>query len=147
MRNSEGTTAPLVTLERALQPWVLLLILPIFAFANAGLSMANVVSSELADLVPLGVAAGLFFGKQIGVFLFAYIAIKLGFAARPANASWVQLYGVAILCGIGFTMSLFMGLLAYSSSPTLQEEAKLGVLVGSLLSALYGIFVLRLARQ
>ncbi len=136
--------APLVKLEQAIQPWVVFLIVPIFGFANAGVSFGNVSLSNLADPVPLGVAAGLFIGKQIGVFSFAWLAIKLRLAERPAGASWLQLYGVAILCGIGFTMSLFIGLLAYASSPLLQDETKLGVLLGSLLSAVCGAVLLRL---
>ncbi|MBB3149228.1 NhaA family Na+:H+ antiporter [Phyllobacterium trifolii] len=145
MRGEKGRSdAPLVKLEHAIQPWVVFLIVPIFGFANAGVSFGNVSLSNLADPVPLGVAAGLFIGKQIGVFSFAWLAIKLRWAERPAGASWLQLYGVAILCGIGFTMSLFIGLLAYASSPLLQDETKLGVFFGSLLSAVCGAILLRL---
>jgi NhaA family Na+:H+ antiporter len=146
MRGAKGRSdAPLLKLEHAIQPWVGFLIVPIFGFANAGVSFSNVSLSNLADPVPLGVAAGLFIGKQSGVFSFAWLAIKLGLAERPAGASWLQLYGVAILCGIGFTMSLFIGLLAYADSPLLQDETKLGVLLGSLLSAVCGAILLRLS--
>ncbi|UXN58194.1 Na+/H+ antiporter NhaA [Phyllobacterium zundukense] len=146
MRGDKGRSdAPLLTLEHAIQPWVVFLIVPIFGFANAGVSFGNVSLSNLADPVPLGVAAGLFIGKQIGVFSFAWLAIKLRLAERPAGATWLQLYGVAILCGIGFTMSLFIGLLAYANSPMLQDETKLGVLLGSLLSAVFGAILLRLS--
>jgi NhaA family Na+:H+ antiporter len=120
------------------------MIVPIFGFANAGVSFSDVSLSNLADPVPLGVAAGLFIGKQLGVFSFAWLAIKMRLAERPAGASWLQMYGVATLCGIGFTMSLFIGLLAYADSPLLQEETKLGVLLGSLLSALFGALLLSL---
>ncbi|QND53399.1 Na+/H+ antiporter NhaA [Phyllobacterium sp. 628] len=145
-RTEEGTTeSPLLKLEHAIQPWVGFAIVPIFGFANAGVSFSGVSLSNLADPVPLGVAAGLFFGKQIGIFAFAYLAIKSRLAERPAGASWFQIYGVSILCGIGFTMSLFIGLLAYANSPLLQDETKLGVLLGSLLSALVGAFFLRLS--
>jgi NhaA family Na+:H+ antiporter len=146
MRGEKGQAdSPLLELEHAIQPWVGFLIVPIFGFANAGVSFSGVSLSNLADPVPLGVAAGLFFGKQIGVFSFAWLAIKLRLAERPVGASWVQIYSVAILCGIGFTMSLFIGLLAYANSPLLQDETKLGVLLGSLLSAVVGAVLLRLS--
>lgn len=138
------SSSPLLKLEHAIQPWVVFLIVPVFGFANAGVSFSNVSLSNFADPVPLGVAAGLFVGKQVGVFSFAWLSIKLRLAQRPSGASWAQLYGVAILCGIGFTMSLFIGLLAYESAPMLQDETKLGVLMGSLLSAVCGTVLLRL---
>ena len=136
---------PLLKLEHAIQPWVAFLIVPIFGFANAGVSFAGFSLSALTDPVPLGIAAGLFFGKQIGVFGMAGLAIRLRWASLPERASWLQLYGVALLCGIGFTMSLFIGLLAFPTSPLLQDEVKLGVLMGSLASGLLGALVLRLA--
>ncbi len=146
MRGEKGQSdSPLLQLEHAIQPWVGFLIVPIFGFANAGVSFSGVSLSNLADPVPLGVAAGLFFGKQIGVFFFAWVAIKMRLSERPAGASWLQIYAVAILCGIGFTMSLFIGLLAYANSPLLQDETKLGVLLGSLLSAVVGAALLRLS--
>jgi NhaA family Na+:H+ antiporter len=146
MRGERGQAdSPLLELEHAIQPWVGFLIVPIFGFANAGVSFSGVSLSNLADPVPIGVAAGLFFGKQIGVFSFAWVAIKLRLAERPAGASWLQIYSVAILCGIGFTMSLFIGLLAFANSPLLQDETKLGVLLGSLLSAVVGAALLRLS--
>jgi NhaA family Na+:H+ antiporter len=137
--------SPLLQLEHAIQPWVGFLIVPIFGFANAGVSFGGVSLANLGDPVPLGVAAGLFVGKQVGVFAFAWLAIKLRLAERPSGASWLQMYGVATLCGIGFTMSLFIGLLAFANSPLLQDETKLGVLLGSLLSALFGAFLLSLS--
>jgi NhaA family Na+:H+ antiporter len=142
-----GADSPLVQLEHAIQPWVGFLIVPIFGFANAGVSFGGVSLSNLADPVPLGVAAGLFVGKQIGVFSFAWLAIKLRLAERPAGTSWLQMYGVATLCGIGFTMSLFIGLLAFANSPLLQDETKLGVLLGSLLSAIFGAVLLSLSSK
>ncbi|MRG57095.1 Na+/H+ antiporter NhaA [Phyllobacterium sp. SYP-B3895] len=146
MKGKRGEAdSPLVELEHAIQPWVGFIIVPIFGFANAGVSFSGVSLSNLADPVPIGVAAGLFIGKQLGVFAFAWLAIKLRLAERPPGATWVQIYGVAILCGIGFTMSLFIGLLAYDKSPLLQDETKLGVLLGSLLSAVFGAFVLAVA--
>jgi Na+:H+ antiporter, NhaA family len=131
-------------LEHSLQPYVAFLIIPIFGFANSGLSLSGVQPSALLNSVPLGIALGLFFGKQIGVFGFSYAAIKLKIAHRPTHSSWMQFYGVALLCGIGFTMSLFIGNLAFAS-PALQEATKLGVLAGSILSAILGWLVLKLS--
>ncbi|MGD9740284.1 MAG: Na+/H+ antiporter NhaA [Bauldia sp.] len=145
LRGRSGDSAassPLHRLEHGIQPWVTFLIVPIFGFANAGVSFAGITTDDLLSPVPLGVAIGLFAGKQVGVFLFAFIAIRLRWAPLPQGATWRQLYGVALLCGIGFTMSLFIGLLAYPDSVLLQEEVKIGVLVGSLLSALAGAALL-----
>jgi NhaA family Na+:H+ antiporter len=138
--------SPLHKLEHAIQPWVTFLIVPIFGFANAGVSFAGMSLSQLADPVPLGVAAGLFLGKQLGVFAAAALVIRAGWAELPMYASWRQLYGVALLCGIGFTMSLFIGLLAFPDSMVLQDEVKIGVLLGSVLSATAGALLLRSAR-
>lgn len=135
--------APLLRLEHALVPWVTFLIIPIFGFANAGVSFAGMSLASLSEPVPLGVALGLFVGKQIGVFGFAMLAIKLRLAVMPSGAGWVQLYGVALLCGIGFTMSLFIGLLAFNDAPALQDATKLGVLLGSVASAICGALLLR----
>jgi len=120
-------------------------VVPIFGFANAGVSFAGMSVGDLLAPVPLGIAAGLFIGKQIGVFGFSWVAIRLNWADLPADATWRQFYGVALLCGIGFTMSLFIGLLAFDDA-VLQEAAKLGVLVGSLLSGLCGFLLLSLGR-
>jgi Na+:H+ antiporter, NhaA family len=136
--------SPLHRLEHSLSPWVAFLIVPIFGFANAGISLANVTPSAVFDPVPLGVAAGLFLGKQIGVFGSAWVVIRLRLADLPAHATWPQLYGVSVLCGIGFTMSLFIGLLAFDD-PHLQDETKIGVLTGSLLSAIAGWLIIRLS--
>jgi len=142
----EDASSPLHRLEHALQPWVAFLIVPIFGFANAGVSFAGMSFEALLNPVPLGVALGLFVGKQVGVFAFSWVVIRLHWADLPANATWAQFYGVALLCGIGFTMSLFVGLLAFPTSPELQDTTKLGVLLGSGLSALAGAALLRLSK-
>lgn len=141
----DDAQSPLHKLEHALHPWVAFMIIPIFGFANAGVSFAGIGPSALLDPVPLGIALGLFVGKQIGVFSFAWVAIRTGLADLPTNATWLQLYGVSLLCGIGFTMSLFIGLLAFPQSPFLQDETKIGVLAGSLLAGTIGWLVLRFA--
>lgn len=143
----DDMTSPLNMLEHALQPWVSFLIVPIFGFANAGISFAVMTPQALVDPVPLGVALGLFIGKQVGVFAAAGIVIRLGWAELPMYATWRQLYGVALLCGIGFTMSLFIGLLAFQDSVYLQNEVKLGVLLGSTASAFAGAALLLSARS
>lgn len=143
----DDAESPLHRLEHALHPWVAFLIIPIFGFANAGVSFAGVGPSALLAPVPLGITLGLFLGKQIGVFGFAWAAIRSGLADLPANASWLQLYGVSLLCGIGFTMSLFIGTLAFPDDATREAEVRLGVLAGSLLSALTGWLVLRSQRK
>ncbi len=142
-----GTRSPLLRLEHAIQPWVAFLILPVFAFANAGVSLAELTFSSLAEPITLGIAAGLFLGKQIGVLGSVWLAEKTGLAARPEGVRWAQIYGVALLCGIGFTMSLFIGLLAFSTSDTLQDATKIGVLIGSVVSAILGYLVLRWASR
>ncbi len=142
----DAADSPLHGLEHALQPWVAFLIVPVFGFANAGVSFAGMSASALLGPVPLGIALGLFVGKQVGVFAFAWAAIRADLADLPAHATWLQLYGVSLLCGIGFTMSLFIGLLAFPASTELQDATKIGVLAGSLLSALAGALLLRIAR-
>jgi Na+:H+ antiporter, NhaA family len=141
----DDPTSPLHILEHAIHPWSAFLILPVFGFANAGVSLAGFKPGMLLDPVTLGVALGLFVGKQLGVFGFVLALVRLGWAQRPARATWLQVYGVALLCGVGFTMSLFIGLLAFASSPELEAETKIGVLVGSLLCMAAGALVLRLA--
>ncbi|MGE8682647.1 MAG: Na+/H+ antiporter NhaA [Achromobacter marplatensis] len=135
--------SPLHDLEHALHKPVALLIVPVFGFANAGVSFAGMGLDSLAQPVPLGVALGLFLGKQLGVFGFAWLAIKTGVASLPRHASLTQLYGVALLCGIGFTMSLFIGALAFTDAATV-DATKIGVLTGSLASAVAGFLLLRL---
>jgi NhaA family Na+:H+ antiporter len=141
----EGDEArPAIRLEHAIRPWSAWFIMPVFAFANAGLSLAGLTLASLTAPLPLGIVAGLFLGKQIGIMLGAGLLIGLGIAAMPAGASWRSLYGVAILGGIGFTMSLFIGTLAFDDAAH-HAEVRLGVLAGSLLSALVGYAALRLA--
>jgi NhaA family Na+:H+ antiporter len=137
-----GSASPLHRLEHGIAPWVAFLVVPIFGLANAGVSFAGVSMSQLSSPLPLGIAAGLFIGKQLGVFTFAAAAIRAGWADMPRYTDWRQLYGVALLCGIGFTMSLFIGISAFPVSLALQDEVKLGVLFGSFLSAAAGAFLL-----
>ena len=131
-------------LEHALVRPVAFLIVPLFGFANAGVSLEGVGLASLAQPLPLGIALGLFLGKQLGIFGSVWAAVKLGFAVRPKNASWVQVYGVALLCGIGFTMSLFIGGLAFKDAAQ-GDAVKIGVLMGSLLSAVAGYALLNFA--
>jgi len=140
IHSGEGGHSLLHSMEWALSPWVGLVVLPIFGFANAGVSLGASAATLLSPL-SLGVVAGLFLGKQGGVLASVYLAKQARVGALPAGASWRQIYGVAILCGIGFTMSLFIGLLAFSD-PEKEAVLKLAVLVGSLLSALAGALVL-----
>ena len=141
----DDPTSPLHRLEHAIQPWSAYLILPIFGFANAGVSLAGFTPGMLLDPVTLGVALGLVVGKQVGVFGLVVVAVKLGLAQRPAGAGWLQIYGVSLLCGIGFTMSLFIGLLAFAGAPELESETKVGVLAGSIVCMLAGALVLLVA--
>ncbi|MCO6051912.1 Na+/H+ antiporter NhaA [Mesorhizobium sp. RP14(2022)] len=137
--------SPLHRLEHGLQGWVTFLVIPIFGFANAGVSLAGLSLGVLGDHLTLGVALGLFLGKLIGVFGSAWAMIKLGWAEMPAGASTWQLTGTAMLCGIGFTMSLFIGLLAFADNPALQAEVKIGIIMGSLAAGLMGAAILRFA--
>jgi len=116
--------------------------MPIFAFANAGVSLEGLTFNSLLTPVPLGIVSGLFFGKQIGVFLFSYLSVKFKLADKPNNSSWGAFYAVSILTGIGFTMSLFVGNLAFANDIQHLDGVKIGVLVGSLLSTLFGYFLL-----
>jgi NhaA family Na+:H+ antiporter len=143
----DDTKSPLHVLEHGLHPYVAFAIIPIFGFANAGVSFAGIGFSALAAPVPLGIMLGLFLGKQLGVVGFGWAAIRTGLADLPAQAGWGQFYGIALLCGIGFTMSLFIGLLAFPDSAALQDQTKIGVLAGSLLSGLAGFVLLRLTRR
>ena len=132
----------LLKLEHILSPYVAFGIMPLFALANAGVSLEGISTNTLMTPVPLGILCGLFFGKQIGVFLFSYLSIKLKFAEMPSNSNWIKLYGVGILTGIGFTMSLFVGNLAFMENTQHMVGVKIGVLCGSLLSAFVGYFLL-----
>ncbi|MNJ35278.1 Na(+)/H(+) antiporter NhaA [compost metagenome] len=142
-RPEEEVRSPLLYLEEKLHYWVAFVVVPIFGFANAGVSLAGISMENLVDPVPLGVALGLLVGKQVGIFLLAALAIRMGLAKLPEGSTWVQLYGVALLCGIGFTMSLFIGNLAFAGSALLIDEVKVGVLIGSILAAFGGVIVLR----
>ena len=141
----DDPTSPLHRLAHALSKPVAFGIIPLFGFANAGVSFAGVGADAMLHPVPLGIGLGLFLGKQIGVFGFSVAAILSGLADKPAKATWVQLYGVSILCGIGFTMSLFIALLAFPESEALQSQTKIGVLAGSILSGLVGLALLAVA--
>ncbi|MEH3108138.1 MAG: Na+/H+ antiporter NhaA [Sphingomonas fennica] len=146
-RPDGNSDSPLHRLERALRLPVGFLIVPVFGLANAGIPIIGMPAGALAAPVTLGVAAGLLFGKVTGVFGFTLLATRLGLADMPAHAGRMQMLGVALLCGIGFTMSIFITLLAFPGQPLVQAEAKIGVLAGSTLSGLLGYAVLRAARR
>jgi len=143
---SEAPEQPslLEQLEESLHPWVAFAVLPLFAFANAGVSLQGLSLARLVEPIPLGIAAGLFPGKAIGILGATWIAVALGLARKPEGASWAQLAGVAVLGGIGFTMSLFIGMLAFAD-PVHAAQLRLGVLAGSLLSAGLGYLLLRVS--
>ena len=134
--------SPLHRLEHALSPIVAFVIVPIFGLANAGVDIRGLTPAALFDPIPLGVALGLFLGKMTGVFGTIWLLVRMNFADAPAGATWRQIFGVAVLCGIGFTMSLFIGALAFGEGSAQSDSAKLGVLVGSLTSALVGWAIL-----
>jgi NhaA family Na+:H+ antiporter len=138
---------PLDWFEHRLINWNIYLIVPLFGFANAGVTLGALPEDAILGPLTLAIAAGLVLGKQVGIFSSIVVADRLGFAPRPAGASWGQIWGASVLCGIGFTMSLFIGALAFPRDPLLVEEAKLGVLAGSLVSAVLGYLVLRFAPQ
>jgi NhaA family Na+:H+ antiporter len=142
----EDADSPLHRLEHGLAPWITYLVVPVFGFANAGVDLTGLTLEALLQPVTLGIAAGLFLGKQVGVFASVRLAVALGWAQRPAGAGWGQVYGVAVLCGIGFTMSLFIGGLAFTD-PQHETAVKLGVLAGSALSGLAGAAILLLVRR
>ena len=141
----DGVVSPLKHLEHCLEKFVAFIILPLFAFANCGIELNGGIA--LDNRIVLGVALGLLFGKQIGVMLSSYFSVRFGFAYLPKNASWMQFYGVSILCGIGFTMSLFIGLLAFEQNPSELNYAKLGIVIGSLFSAIIAAFILHFSRR
>ncbi|MCB1230384.1 MAG: Na+/H+ antiporter NhaA [Verrucomicrobiae bacterium] len=149
-RPAKGEKKPLLeVMEHDIHPWVAFGVLPIFAFANAGVSLVGMTLGSLLQPVPLGIALGLFLGKQIGIFGASFLAVKAGIARLPSGVSWLQLYGVALLCGIGFTMSLFIGSLAFEQSggPDYAVDDRLGILAGSLLSGMAGSLILWLASR
>ena len=137
----------LVKIEHAISPYVAFMIMPLFAFANAGVNLEGLSLSSLMAPVPLGILCGLFFGKQIGVLLFSYVSIKFKFAEAPSNSNLLSLYGVSILTGIGFTMSLFVGNLAFADSTQYMDGVKIGVLTGSLLSTVFGYLLLLISSK
>jgi NhaA family Na+:H+ antiporter len=141
-----GAASPLHTLEHALVPWVAFFVVPLFGFANAGVPLEGISLAMMFSPLPLGVIAGLFLGKQIGIMGSVFLAQRLKVAQLPAGASWREIYGVSLLCGIGFTMSLFIGLLAFPDAER-DHLIKLGVLIGSLLSAIVGSFVLLMPKR
>ena len=146
-RKKEKDFSLLIKLEHAISPYVAFGIMPLFAFANAGVSLQGISLSSLLDKVPLGILLGLFIGKQLGVFIFSYVSIKLKFAQMPNNSNWLNFYGVGILTGIGFTMSLFVGNLAFVDNNQFIDGVKIGVLSGSLLSTIFGYFLLSLTSR
>jgi NhaA family Na+:H+ antiporter len=143
---ADGKEIPMLkNLEHTIHPWAAFGILPIFAFANAGLSLKGITLSALMEPIPLGIALGLFLGKQLGIFALCFIAVKMGIAKLPKNVNWGSVYGVGLIAGVGFTMSLFIGSLAFeeTGNPGYVINDRLGILVGSLLSAIVGVIVLR----
>lgn len=145
-KHNNTETGPLLAWEHGLSPWVAFLIVPVFGFANAGVSFDGFSWQQLSHPVVIGIAAGLFAGKQLGIFGLVWLAVKLGIARKPEQANWMQIYGVSVLCGIGFTMSLFIGALAFTD-PAVQDLAKIGVFAGSLAAALVGFVVLFLSSR
>ena len=141
-RKKEKDFSLLIKLEHAISPYVAFGIMPLFAFANAGVSLEGLTFASLLNKVPLGILLGLFVGKQLGVFIFSYISIKLKFAQMPTNSNWINFYAVGVLTGIGFTMSLFVGNLAFVDSMQYMDGVKIGVLSGSLLSTVFGYLLL-----
>lgn len=146
--NNDRGESMLKSMEHGLQPWVAFFILPLFAFSNAGVSLMGISAADVFNTVPLGIALALFFGNQFGIFGACWIAVKLGLAKLPNGSNWLQLYGVATLCGIGFTMSLFIGTLAFEQfDAAYMNSVKIGVLMGSLLSALFGSYIIHRATR
>jgi NhaA family Na+:H+ antiporter len=134
-------------MEHALAPWSAYLVVPVFGFANAGVAFGDLGLKAVLDPLPLAIATGLFVGKQLGIFSAVVISDRIGFAPRPTNASWAEIWGVSILCGIGFTMSLFVSGLAFTDNYVLIEEAKIGILLGSLISSVVGFIILRMTTE
>ncbi|MGB7408802.1 MAG: Na+/H+ antiporter NhaA [Pontixanthobacter sp.] len=146
MHKKDGNSL-LEKIEHGLAPWSAYAIVPIFGFANAGVSLAGMGIEDILAPLPIAVAGGLVMGKQVGIFLCILVAAKIGFAKPPKGASWTEIWGVSVLCGIGFTMSLFIGELAFPAYPDFKEEAKIGILAGSVISAVLGFVILRLTTK
>ena len=143
-RKKDKDFSLLIKIEHAISPYVAFGIMPLFAFANAGVSLEGLSFASLLNKVPLGILLGLFVGKQLGVFVFSYVSIKMKIAQMPYNSNWFNFYGVGVLTGIGFTMSLFVGNLAFVDNMQYMDGVKIGVLTGSLLSTLFGYFLILL---
>ena len=142
MKDEDGDS-PLRHAEHLLHPWITFLVLPVFAFVNAGVALDGLSLKTLTQSVPLGIIAGLLLGKACGVFGASWLMIRWGGSQLPNGSSWAQFFGVTVLCGIGFTMSLFIGSLAFAGqSPELEVQLKIGVLCGSVLSAVVGTVIL-----
>ena len=143
-RKKDKDFSLLIKVEHGISPYVAFGIMPIFAFANAGVSLEGLSFASLLNKVPLGILLGLFVGKQLGVFVFSYLSIKFKLAQMPNNSNWISFYGVGVLTGIGFTMSLFVGNLAFVDNIQYMDGVKIGVLTGSLLSTVFGYLLLLL---
>jgi len=144
LRTDEGEPCPLREMEHSLHPWIAFGIMPLFAFANAGVSLQGMSLMKLLEPIPIGIALGLILGKQIGVFGFSFVAVKLGLAKLPEDLNWRLIYGTSILCGIGFTMSLFISTLAFDSSIADDAiSARIGILAGSFIAAIAGYLVIK----
>jgi NhaA family Na+:H+ antiporter len=143
-RHLEAVQPPLDRIVHALHGWVAFAIVPLFALANAGIALRDVALADVASKVSVGVALGLFFGKQLGIFAFTAVAVRAGISPKPEGATWKQIYGIAVLGGIGFTMSLFVSGLAFGGGDALGEQAKVGILIGSGTSAVVGLALLML---
>jgi NhaA family Na+:H+ antiporter len=143
----EQKVSPLKSMEHALHPIIAYFILPFFAFTNSGVKITDLSFQHLLDPVPLGISLGLLLGKQLGIFSTVYLLIKSKIVRMPENVNFAQFYGVCVLCGIGFTMSLFIGILAFENHPLLMAEAKVGILCGSMLAAIWGAIVLKFTRR
>ena len=144
---NKQAVSPLKDIEHNLHFWVAFLILPLFAFVNAGVNIGNISLNQMSGSVPIGIMLGLFVGKQLGVFGFSWLAIKFKLASLPSGSNWLQLYGVSVLTGIGFTMSLFIVSLAFESDSLFQHTDKLAILIGSLLSGVIGYLILRVGKH
>jgi NhaA family Na+:H+ antiporter len=144
LRTNEDEPCPLREMEHSLHPWIAFGIMPLFAFANAGVSLQGMTIGKLFEPIPLGIAMGLILGKQIGVFGFSFVAVKLGLAKLPSDLNWKLIYGTSILCGIGFTMSLFISTLAFHSSiGDAAISARIGILTGSFIAAIAGYIIIK----
>jgi NhaA family Na+:H+ antiporter len=143
--NRNENKSPLHRLEKWLHPWVAYFIMPVFALANAGFSLSGMSLGIFGEGVVQGIILGLFIGKQVGIFAITWIFIRLGWGRLPENTSWLEMYGVSLVCGIGFTMSLFLGTLSFQHTGIYLDQVRLGVLTGSILSGLFGAYILQTA--